>query len=346
MNIKVAAIDLAKRNFQLCILQEDGKIRSNRAIKRADLLDAIRQLPENTLVAMEACATSHHWGRTLLAMGYRVALIPAQHVKAFCHRQKSDALDAVAICEAIGRPKLHLVPVKSIAQQDIKSLRAVRQRLVTERTATGNQCRGLAAEYGVIFNLQLERLRRELPEAIELADNGLSPVARRLLQRLYDTLVALDKEIDEVERELAALCATQKSYAKLLSVPGIGPITSAALVSEMGDGSQFVNGREFAAWCGLVPRKHGTGGKTVLQGITKNGNREIRTLLIHGARAVLRFAGKRDDHLGRWLRGVIARRGKHKAVVALANKLARIAWKVVHSGCTFDAGKACRGQPA
>ena len=139
---------------------------------------------------MEACATSHHWGRTLLAMGYRVALIPAQHVKAFCRSQKNDALDAVAICEAIGRPKLHLVPVKSIAQQDIKSLRAVRQRLVTERTATGNQCRGLAAEYGVIFNLKLERLRRELPEAIELADNGLSPVARRLLQRLYDTLVS------------------------------------------------------------------------------------------------------------------------------------------------------------
>lgn len=137
--------------------------------------------------------------------------------------------------------------VKTIAQQGIKALRAVRQRLVTERTATGNQCRGLAAEYGVIFNLKLERLRRELPEAIELTDNGLSPVARRLLQRLYESLVELDTQIDEVETELAALCATQPSYSRLLSVPGFGPITSAALVSEMGDGSQFVNGRQFAA---------------------------------------------------------------------------------------------------
>lgn len=342
MNIKVTGIDLAKSVFQICIQQQDGSVASNRKISRAKLLHTVRQLPPGTLIAMEACASSHHWARTFEAEGYQVRLLPAQHVKPFARRQKNDANDALAICEAAFRPKLHPVRVKSIEQQDIKALRCVRSRLIAQRTAMSNQMRALAAEYGVVFPKKLQGLRQALPLALEDAGNGLSPVMRDLLAGLRDDLRLLDRDVADITQQLHTLCRSQTDYRRLCSIPGYGPIVSAAFMSEVGGGEQFSNGRQVGAWLGLVPRQHSSGDKISLGHITKTGSRELRTLLIHGARAVLRHQAKRQNALGHWLRGLVARRGKTKAIVALANKLARIGWAVVYNQVEFNESLACR----
>ena len=337
MNIKVLGIDLAKNVFQLCALLEDGSMGWNRKAPRLKLLDKVRQLPSGTLIAMEACASAHYWGRTFMAMGFQVKLIPAQDVKPFVRCQKNDAHDALAICEAAFRPSIHSVAVKSVEQQDIKALRCVRRRLVEQRTAISNQLRGLAAEYGVIFPQGILKLQQALPEALGDAENGLSHIARDLLYGLHDEIRLLNNEVDTITAQIIQLCKQQPRYKALLSVPGFGPIIAAALLSEVGTGEQFSNGRQLSAWCGLVPSQYSSGGKTRLGSITKHGNRELRTLLIHGARAVIRFAENRKDDMGRWLMQLIERRGKKKAIVALANKLTRIAWCILNRQESFDA---------
>lgn len=340
MNIKVVSIDLAKLVFQLCVLGQDDKVLSNKKIARGKLLDAVRQLPEGTVIAMEACASSHYWGRTFQAMGYQVRLIPTQHVKAFGRSQKNDANDAVAICEAAFRPNLHFVPIKTVEQQDLKALQCVRQRLVEQRTALANQIRGLAAEYGVCFSKQLRSLRTHLPDALEDAENGLSFIARRLLRELADDLRLLTDDIESVTRDMETLAKKQPRWSALIAVPGFGPIITAALLAEIGNGEQFENGRQASAWLGLVPKQYSSGGHSNLGGMTKNGNRNLRTLVIHGARSVLRYADKRHDALGQWLTALINRRGKNKAVVALANKWVRVAWSIIKHGDEFDMKKA------
>ncbi|WP_028116867.1 IS110 family transposase [Ferrimonas senticii] len=337
MKIKVVGIDLAKDIFQVCVLREDGKVQRNRKVRRNKLLHEVRQLPEGTLIAMEACASSHYWARTFKSMGYKTALVPAQLVKPFTRKQKNDANDALAICEAAERPEIHLVEVKTVEQQDIKALRCVRRRIVEHRTAIVNQIRSLSAEYGVIFPLGIKRLRETLPDALADDENGFSRILRSLLSDLLDDLRMLDIDVTALDQQIDQLCKQQPGYSELMSVPGFGPVITSALVSEIGSGGQFANGRQLAAWCGLVPKQQSSGGKQMLGGITKHGNKELRVLLIHGARAVLRFADKRDDRLGRWLRRLIERRGKNKATVALANKLARIAWGVLNSKQHFDA---------
>lgn len=336
MKIRVIGIDLAKSVFQVCVQMEDGSISWNRKVKRNRLLDSVRQFPEGCLIAMEACATAHYWGRTIEGMGYQVMLIPAQHVKPLARRQKNDANDAVAICEAAFRPGVHPVAVKTVEQQDIKALRCVRRRMVEERTALANQIRSLAAEYGVVFRVGMAALRSQVPDAIEDPDNQFSHVLRGLLQGLLDDLKFLDRDIADVELQLKELCQQNESYLRLMAIPGYGPVLTAAFISEIGDGAQFTNGRQLSAWCGLIPRQHSSGGRSTLGAITKQGNREIRTLLIHGARAVVRVVDKRDDAMSRWLKALIARRGKAKAAVALANKLGRIGWRVVNGHANFN----------
>lgn len=340
MNIKVVGIDLAKSVFQICVLSEDNTVISNKAVSRSQLLHAVRQFPPETLIAMEACFSSHYWGETIQNMGYHVKLLPAQHVKPMARRQKNDANDALAICEAAFRPHIHAVPIKTQEQRDIKALRTVRNTLVARRTATVNQVRALASEYGVVFPKGLKSLSQQLPAALEDANNALSIVIRRLLQGLYDDIGILSKDIESITRELTQLAKQHPRYQALMKVPGFGPIITASLISELGTGEQFTQGRQFSAWCGLVPRQHSSGGKSSLKGITKNGNRELRTLLIHGARAVFRFASKRNDAMGRWLTGLTARRGKVKAIVALANKLGRIAWRMLSSEEEFQVSRA------
>ncbi|WP_274006158.1 IS110 family transposase [Vibrio parahaemolyticus] len=340
MNVKVVGIDLAKNVFQVCVLLNDGNIAWNRKITRTKLLHTLRQFPAKTLIAMEACSTSHHWARQFIAMGHTVYLIPAQHVKPFVGRQKNDANDARAICEATFRPSIHPVRVKSLEQQDIKALRSVRSRFVEQRTATANQIRGLCSEYGVSFPVGIRKLREGLSGAIEDGENGLSFVVRRLLRGLYDDLITLDHDIEALTNEITILCKTLPRYQALLSIPGYGPIVAATFMSEIGDGLQFKNGRQLSAWCGLVPRQSSSGGKECLGRISKNGSSELRMMLIHGARAVSRFSAKRDDSLGAWFNALVKRQGKHKAIVALANKLARIGWRILVGKKDFDSSLA------
>lgn len=339
MNIKVLGIDLAKNVFQLCALNLHQKVLFNRAVKRAALIDEIRQLPP-TLIAMEACGSAHHWGRVFQTLGHQVRLIPPQHVKAFSRVGKSDAKDALAIAEAALRPDIHDVPVKSVPQQDLMLLHKVRQRYVRQRTAAINQMRGIAREYGVIFPSGITPFRRALTDVLNSADPRLSTVARQCLVGLYEELCGCDQRIKQLNHDIEQLTRTQPAWEALRAVPGIGPIVASALIAQIGNGHQFKNGRQCAAWIGLVPRQHGSGGPPKLLGITKNGDRYLRTQLIHGARAALGWSDRWDHPLAHWVRQIRARRGYNKATVALANKLARIAWVILAKGEQFDMNKA------
>ncbi|OKO97739.1 IS110 family transposase [Xenorhabdus eapokensis] len=337
--IKVIGIDLAKNVFQVCVWMADGSVASNRKISRQKLLDTVRTFSPGTLIAMEACATSHYWGRTLQAMGFIIRLVPTQHVKAFSHHQKNDANDALAICETACRPGIHFVPVKTVEQQDIKALRSARQLMVEQRTALANPIRAFLAEEGVIVPAGIQKLQQYLPEILEEESHELSSVLRRLLHTLGEDRRNLNIRIHEMDNEIAVLSRQQSGYHHLLTIPGVGPLIAAAFVSEV-SAPQFANGRQLSAWCGLVPRQHSSGGKNRLSSLSKNGNRHLRTLIIHGARAVMRCVQKRDDCLGEWLRKLIARCGFMKATIALANKLTRIIWRVLRDEVDFNMQKA------
>ncbi|WP_225817139.1 IS110 family RNA-guided transposase, partial [Photorhabdus antumapuensis] len=306
---------------------------------RQKLLDTLRAFPPNTLIAMEACQGAHYWGRTLQAMGYEIRLIPTQHVKALCKNQKNDANDALAICETACRPGIHFVPVKTIEQQDIKALRSVRQLMVEQRTALVNQTRALLAEQGIVIPAGIQQLRQALPDILEEGNNALSFVLRRLLHSLQEDMQRFDARLHEMDKDIQAVSSQQSGYAHLLTIPGVGPLIAAAFVSEV-NVEQFSHGRQLSAWCGLVPRQYNSGGKNRLAGITKQGNRHLRTLIIHGARAVMRYSQRRDDALGEWLRKLIARCGVMKATVALANKLVRIIWRILKDDVDFMMKKA------
>ena len=337
--IKVIGIDLAKSVFQVCVWMNDGSIAFNRKVSRAKLLDCIRQFPAGSIVAMEACATSHYWGRTFQLMGFIVRLIPTQHVKALAHHQKNDANDALAICETALRPGIHFVAVKTIEQQDIKALRSARQLMVEQRTALANQARSLAAEQGIEIPIGIHVLQHRLPDIFEDAEQLISPVLRQLLHSLLENIYSLNESILTIEHSLAALCQQQPKYKVLMTIPGIGPLIAAAFLSEV-NAEQFSNGRQLSAWCGLVPRQRSSGGKSSLSSMTKNGNRGLRTLIIHGARSVMHWAHKRDDALGIWLKRLTDRRGKMKATVALANKLTRIVWRLLTESTSFNINRA------
>ncbi|ECG8516268.1 IS110 family transposase [Salmonella enterica subsp. salamae] len=337
--IKVVGIDIAKSVFQVCVWMVDGSVAWNKKISRSKLLDTIRQFEPGTLVAMEACATSHFWGRTISSMGYCVRLIPAQHVKAFVRSQKNDANDALAICETALRPGIHFVAVKTTEQQDIKALRNTRQLMVEQRTALANQLRSLLAEYGVSLSAGILHLQQQLPEVIEDASNELTFTLRRLLYSLREDMQALNERVTGLDKEITALSSQQTAYHHLLTIPGVGPLIAAAFISEV-DAGQFSSGRELSAWCGLVPRQHSSGGKQRLSSVTKNGNRSLRTLIIHGARSVMRCVKKRDDCMGLWLQRLEARREFLKTTVALANKLTRIIWRVLTDQVDFNMSKA------
>lgn len=338
-SIKVVGINLAKSVFQVCVWMSDGTVASNRKIPRNKLLDTLRQFPANTLIAMEACATSHYWGRTFKSIGLLVRLIPTQHVKAFTRHQKNDANDALAICEAALRPGIHFVTIKTVGQQDIKALRSARQLMVEQRTAVANQARALAAEQGIELPVGIHILSQRLPELIEDPALDISPVLRGLLFSLLENLHLLDERIRSTEHNILALCQQLPKYKVLMTIPGVGPLIAAAFLSEV-NAEQFTNGRQLSSWCGLVPRQRSSGGKNNLSSMTKNGNRDLRTLIIHGARSVMFWSQKRDDALGSWMKHLIERRGKMKATVALANKLTRIIWRLLTGSENFNINKA------
>ena len=341
MNLKIIGIDLAKQVFQVCALSECNKVRFNKALPRAQLLDFLRQ-HEPTIVAMEACASAHFWAREIAQLGHEIRLVPAQHTKAFARVGKTDAKDALAICEAALRPNIHFVPPKTVAQQDLMLLHSTREAFIQQRTATMNRLRSVAGEYGFALPKSQTKCLCALTAALEDADNDLSFVARHVLHQAVEQWRNLSVQLADIEKQLKQVSKQNDAYTKLQTVPGIGPIIASTFIASVGNGAAFAKGRHVSAWAGLVPRQQGSGGKTQLHGITKNGNRYLRKQLVHGARIVVSWAIRKpvDNPMGRWLRHLVNTRGKNKAVVAYANKMARVAWALVHYDQTFDMNKA------
>jgi transposase len=286
---------------------------------------------------MEACGSAHYWARRLSALGHTVKLIAPQFVKPYVKTNKNDAADGEAICEAVGRPNMRFVPMKNTEQQALLGLHRARQGFVTERAAQANPIRGLLAEFGLVIPVGIRCLARKLPEILEDAENGLLGASRALFARLFEHLRALDRQVDELEREINAWHREDTASQRLQAIPGIGPLTASALVASVGDAKLFHNGRQFAAWLGLVPRQSCTGGKTTLLGISKRGDMYLRTLLIHGARSVLRHLKRHPDRADGWLARVAARRNPNIAAVALANKNARTVWALLAHGRDYQA---------
>jgi transposase len=328
MQINRIALDLAKNVIQVHAVDRSGHRVLSKTLKRAQVLPFFRELTPCE-VGMEACGGSHHWGRQLQALGHAVTLLPPQYVKPFLVGQKNDTNDAAAICAAMARPEIPCVTVKTVAQQDMQALHRVRSARVTERTARINQMRGLLAEYGLVVPQGPANLRRAIPLFLEDAENGLSEDFRLLLSELYEELVALDTRVQQLTRRIEIQANNDEATRRLQDIPGIGPMTASAIVMAVGDARQFRNGRQMAAFLGLVPRQHSSGGKARLLGIHKRGDTYLRSLLVHGARAVLRTAVNKADPRSLWLTGLSVRRHKNIAIVAQANKTARIAWAML-----------------
>jgi transposase len=337
--LKVLGIDLGKQSFQLHGVDESVKTVLRKKLARAKLVAFVAQLPP-CLIGLEACAGAHHWARVFKQFGHTVKIMAPQFVKPYVKSNKHDAADAEAICEAVQRPTMRFVPEKSIEQQDMQSLHRIRSQLVARRTAQGNQIRGLLMEYGTIVPQGINHLRKQLPLILEDADNGLSDLFRELLNELYVEMVHLDKRVEVLEMKLKRMSEHNEDCRLLLTIPGIGLLSATALAAAIGDISAFKNGRELAAWLGLVPRQHSTGGKTTLMGISKRGDSYLRMLLIHGARAVVRVAHKHQDRKSRWIGELGKRRGKNITAVAVANKNARIAWAILSKRVTYQVAAA------
>ena len=330
----VISIDLAKNVFQICILDKHGKQKTNKRLSRAKLLAYIAQQSPAT-IAMEACYSSHYWAREFTALGHTARLIPAQHVKPFVRGNKNDANDALAIAEAAFRPNIRPVPIKSIYQQDIQSYHRIRERLIGSRTALSNQTRGLLSEYGVVMNQGYACFTKTLAELIDEADSRLTSEMKAMLIELREEFNQVTQRLKNIDQRIRQFSQDDDRAANLLTVPGIGPVISTALISAIGNGSQFKSSKEFSAWLGVTPKQFSSGESSYNAGITKRGNRYLRKQLIHGARAALRWCRKRDDRLSQWANEIVARRGIHKGAVAMAHKMARMAWSMLVNNQSF-----------
>jgi len=328
MKITTVGIDLAKNVIQVHGVDERGKAVLKKSLKRVQVLPFFANLPV-CLIGMEACGSAHHWARKLQTLGHAVKLMAPQFVKPYVKTNKNDAADAEAICEAVTRPTMRFVPVKNGEQQAVLALHRARQGFVKARTAQANQIRGLLAEYGITIPQGINHIATHLPDILEDWENGLPGVFRQLIDRLGAHLKELDQQVRELEVQIQVWHRANDASRKLAEIPGIGPITASALVASIGDAKAFDDGRQLAAWLGIVPRQHSTGGKQTLLGISKRGDTYLRTLLIHGARAVIRIAERKANYAGSWLAGVMGRRNKNVAAVALANKNARIVWALL-----------------
>ena len=336
MKVSVLGIDLTKLVFQLHGVDENGEVVLRRKLSRPKFLAFIAQL-EPCLIGVESCSTSHYWAREMKKFGHEVKLISPQFVKPYVKGNKHDAADAEAICEAVTRPNMRFVPIKDIEQQDIQSLHRARELLVKQRTAQSNQIRGLLAEYGLIIPLGVRRLRGRLPELLEDAENALSFPARDIFAELYQQLVWLDDRVHVFDLKIEQVLRNNEACQRLAQMEGIGPMTATALYAAVHHAKEFANGRQMSAWLGLVPRQHSSGGKQLLLGISKRGDRYLRTLLIHGARSVIYRIKNKQSKRALWLKQLIDRRGIHRAIVALANKMARMAWVILNKGAQYQA---------
>ncbi len=333
MKITTIGIDLAKAVFQIHGVDERGKVAVRKQLKRAEMSSYFANL-EPCLIGMEACGSAHHWARKLEGYGHTVKLMAPQFVKPYVKTNKNDMADAEAICEAVSRPNMRYVPVKTVEQQGILSVHRARQGFVRARTAQGNQIRGLLSEFGIVIPQGIRSIMKQMPEILEDGENELPGTMRNLLERLTENLKEMDRQVDELEKQIGLWHRENEASRRLAEIAGIGPITASAITATVGDAKEFKNGRQLAAWMGLVPKQSSSGGKQNLLGISKRGDTYLRTLMIHGARSVIRVAENKAAPES-WLRKLLARRNKNVAAVALANKNARIVWALLANDRTF-----------
>jgi transposase len=328
--ITTIGIDLAKSVFTVHGMDAAGHTVLRKTVRREKLMELVAELPP-CLIGMEACGGAHDWARRFQAHGHRVGIMMARFVAPYRKSSKNDGNDAEAICEAVARPNMRFVPVKSAEQQAILSLHRVRQGFIEQRTATINRIRGLLAEFGVVLPQRAEQVRRA---AVVVAEE-LPVLAREAITDLRAHLSYLDERISRYEGQLVELARQREAAVRIQRLPGVGPLTASAITASISDGHEFANGRQFAAWLGLVPRQYSTGGKPRLGRITKRGDAYLRTLLMLGARAVLQSAAQKSDRLARWAMALRARRGYHRAIIAVAAKNARIIWALLANNREF-----------
>ena len=336
MQIRSVGIDLGKTTFHLVALGDNGKVLVKKKFTQKQLI-AFTANMQTCLIGMEAYSGSHFLGRALREQGHDVKLIPAQFVKPFVKSNKNDFIDAEAIAEAVDRENMRFVPIKTDDQLDLQALHRVRDRLMARRTALINQIRAFLLERGIVFAKSPIRLREALPEVLENVNENLTPRMRNLVAMLWSEWKDLELQIAEMNDEVGRIASSDAGCRRLRQIPGIGPLVATAIVASIGNGAAFRKGREFAAWLGLLPNQHSTGGKVRLYGISKRGNCYLRKILIHGARAVV-LRSKRDRiAMGAWMTSLETRAPRNVLIVATAHKLARIAWAVLSSGQDYRA---------
>ena len=327
--INTIAIDLAKNVFQICILSPDQKILKNKQVSRAQL-PLILAKQEKSIVAMEACYSSHYWARLFADMGHEVRIIPAQHVKPFVRGNKNDHNDALAIAEASSRPNINFVPLKTIEQQDIQALHRIRDKLISRRTSIVNQARGLLSEYGIIMPKGLSSFTKHIALVLDPADTRLTSRIKLQLAEIKEEYDSLSRRRLSIQKELDEYVLENELCQRLMTIPGIGVINATALFAAVGNASQFANPRELSVWLGVTPKQHASGGKSFMGRISKRGNQYLRKQLIHGARTLIHRTKGKNDKLSVWVKQLVERRGVNKGAVAIANRLARLAWILLH----------------
>ena len=331
MHVTTVGLDLAKNVFQVHGVSDGGAVAFNRSLRRAQMLSFFERL-EPCLVGMEACSTSHHWARELTRLGHTVRLIPPSYVKPYVKRGKSDAADAEAICEAVTRPTMRFVEVKSCEQQAILSLHRTRDLVVRQRTQTINMLRGLLAEFGIVLPKGVGHAIRFARQGRHEACAALPEQAHTVIDDLCDALVALHVRVASYSRRIAALAKDDPNIARLQTIPGVGPITASAIAATIGSARQFRSGRDLAAWLGLTPLNRSSGGKERLGRVSKMGDRYIRRLLVVGMTSRIKQIRQRPDAYDPWFAAILERKPAKLAAVAMANKTARIVWAVLSRG--------------
>lgn len=329
-NIKVLGIDLAKDVFQLHGTDAKGKRVLKKRLSRPKLIEFMSQLSP-CLIGVEACGGAHYWARTFIKMGHTVKMMAPQFVKPYVKSNKNDSNDAEGINEAVTRPTMRFVPIKRIEQQDILLLHRVRELAMKQRTAHGNQIRGLLAEYGIIVAKGLCHLEK-LPEVLDSHEAKLTHASKEVFLQLHEQLKIYSKQVEQYDVKIKHHAATDPQCIAVQEIEGVGPITASAIVATISDPKAFKSGREVSAWLGLVPKQHSSGNKVSLGGITKRGDRYVRKLLIHGARSVVKTCENKTDKRSEWVADKKIRCGYNKASVAVANKNARIIWALLATG--------------
>lgn len=336
MTIETLGVDIAKNVFQLHGVNCNGHVALKRRVMRDQLLEVLAQIDRCTVV-VEACTGAFYWARKFETLGHQVKVISPQYVKPFVRRQKNDGNDAEAICTAARQPHIPFVPKKTVEQQDIQALHRARQRMVNHRTAVVSQIRGLLLDRGFAIAKSITRARRLVPDILANFDNELTPMARDAIGELYDLFRDLDRRIASFDKKIEQVFRNSETCQRIATIKGVGPKTATAIVAAIGDGAEFKNGRHLAAWVGLVPRQFSSGDRKVLMGISKRGNQHLRSLLVHGARAVVRTAPDKADLNNQWVNQLRERRGFNRATIAVANKNTRIIWAVLRTGEPYRA---------